>query len=118
LVNYNDYERIAIGGFYTPKYNSILKYWNRVTYRAGFHMEQSGLTIDSEKDGGEFNAVNNYGISFGVGLPVGKQISNLNFGFEYGKRGNSDSNLVQENFFNFRMSISLNDKWFKKQIIY
>ncbi len=118
LVKYNDFERIAIGGFYTPKYNSILKYWNRVTYRAGFHMEQSGLTIDSEKDGGEFDAVNNYGISFGVGLPVGRQLSNLNFGFEYGKRGNSDSNLVQENFFNFRMSISLSDKWFKKQIIY
>jgi len=117
-VMYQDYERIAIGGFYTPKYNSILKYWNRVTYRAGFHVEQSGLMIDSEKDGGDFNAIDNYGISFGIGLPVGKQLSNLNFGFEYGKRGDSKSNLVQENFFNFRMSISLNDKWFKKQQIY
>jgi len=117
-VMYQDYQRIGIGGFYTPKYNSVLKYWNRVTYRAGFHMEQSGLMIDSEKDGGDFNAIDNYGISFGIGLPVGKQLSNLNFGFEYGKRGNSDGNFVQENYFNFRMSISLNDKWFKKQIIY
>lgn len=117
-VKYEDYSKIALGGFYTPKYNSILSYWNTITYRAGIHYEQSGLTIDSEKNGGEFDPVNNYGISFGVGLPVGKQISNLNVGFEYGKRGDTQSNLVQENFFNLRMSVSLNDKWFKKQTIY
>lgn len=117
-VNYDNYGRLGLGGFYTPKYNSILNYWNRVTYRAGIHYEQSGLTIDSERDGGEFDPLNNYGISFGIGLPVGKQISNLNLGVEYGKRGDTKSNLVQENFFNFRMSVSLNDKWFKKQTIY
>lgn len=117
-VMYDDYSRIAIGGFYTPKYNSVLKYWNRVTYRAGFHMENSGLLINSENNDGEFNSVNNYGISFGIGLPVGKQLSNLNFGFEYGKRGNTESNLVQENFINLRVSISLNDKWFRKKQIY
>lgn len=117
-VRYDDYSRISLGGFYTPKYNSILNYWNRVTYRAGVHYEQSGLTIDSESNGGEFDAVNNFGISFGVGLPVGKQLSNLNLGFEYGRRGDNNSNLVLENYFNFRMSVSLNDKWFKKQTIY
>ena len=117
-VKYSDYSRIAIGGFYTPKYNSILSYWNRVTYRAGFHFENSGLTLDSERDGGDFEEVNNYGISFGIGLPVGKQVSNLNFGLELGKRGDTESNLVLENYVNFRLSISLNDTWFKKQIIY
>lgn len=81
-------------------------------------MENSGLLINSENNDGEFNSVNNYGISFGIGLPVGKQLSNLNFGFEYGKRGNTESNLVQENFINLRVSISLNDKWFRKKQIY
>lgn len=117
-VKFSDYSKFAVGGFYTPKYNSILSYWNRVTYRAGFYMENSGLMIDGEKNGNNFEEVNNIGISFGVGLPVGKQqLSNLNFGFEFGKRGKTESNLVQENFINFRMSLSLNDKWFQKRQI-
>jgi hypothetical protein len=117
-MQFSDYSKLAVGGFYTPKYNSILSYWNRVTYRAGVYMENSGLTIDAEKNGDNFEEVNNIGISFGVGLPVGKQqLSNLNFGFEFGKRGKTQSNLVQENFINFRMSLSLNDKWFQKRQI-
>ena len=118
-IKYDDYKKLSIGGFYTPKYNSILNYWNRITYRAGVKFENSGLLIDGNKDGEDFEALDDFGISFGVGFPVGKQqMSNLNFGFEYGKRGNTDKNLVKENYFNFRMSISLNDKWFQKQQIY
>ncbi|MFD1293469.1 hypothetical protein ACFQ5N_06440 [Lutibacter holmesii] len=117
-IKYSDYNRFSIGGFYTPKYNSILSYWNRVTYRAGFYMEDSGLKVDGDKTGENFEELGSFGISFGVGLPVGKQqISNLNLGFEYGKRGETGNNLVQEDFFNFRMSISLGDKWFQKRQI-
>lgn len=118
VLQYGDYSRISIGGFYTPKYNSILSYWNRITYRGGFKFVKTGMMIDSNKDGVSFEPVEDFGISFGVGFPVGKQVSNLNFGFEYGKRGNTNSNLVKENYFNFRMSISLNDKWFQKQQIF
>lgn len=115
---HENYSKIAIGGFYTPKYNSILSYWNRVTYRAGFKYENSGLMIDSDNDGLDFEEIDDLGISFGIGLPVGKQLSNLNFGFEFGRRGSVEQNLVKEDYFNFRLSISLNDKWFKKQQIY
>lgn len=117
-VKYTDYSKFAIGGFYTPKHNSILSYWKRVTYRAGFYMENSGLMIDGDKEGNNFDEISNIGISFGIGLPVGKQqLSNMNFGFEFGKRGKTESNLVQEKFINFRMSLSLNDKWFQKRQI-
>ena len=118
IISYDNYSKFAIGGFYTPKYNSILSYWNRITYRAGFKFENTGLMLDVDKDGLDYEPINDFGISFGIGFPVGKQISNLNFGFEYGKRGNTNGNLVQENYFNFRMSVSLNDKWFKKREIF
>jgi len=118
IISYDNYSKFAIGGFYTPKYNSILSYWNRITYRAGFKFENTGLMLDVDKDGLDYEPINDFGISFGIGFPVGKQISNLNFGFEYGKRGNTNGNLVQENYFNFRMSVSLNDKWFEKQQIF
>ena len=57
-------------------------------------------------------------MSFGVSLPIGLRLSNVNLGFELGKRGTTDNNLIKENYYNFRLSLSLNDKWFRKQKIY
>ena len=38
-------------------------------------------------------------------------------GFEFGKRGTTDNNLIEENYFNFRLSLSLTDLWFIKRKI-
>ena len=40
--------------------------------------------------------INEFGISFGVGLPVGKWFSNANLGFEFGKRGTTNQNLIKK----------------------
>jgi hypothetical protein len=79
-----------------------------VVYRAGLHYEKTGLNINNE-------SINEFGISFGLGLPVGSFFSNANLGFEIGKRGTTNSNLIQENFVNFQLSLSLNDRWFRKR---
>lgn len=113
-IAYGNYNRISMGGFYTPKYNSITSYWERVTYRAGLKYEKTGLLVDMLGTGANFRAVNDFGISFGVGLPIGNQLSNLNVGFELGKRGKQTNDLIQEKYINFRVSFSLNDKWFNK----
>ncbi|REE80543.1 hypothetical protein BX611_2188 [Lutibacter oceani] len=117
-IKYNKYSKISIGGFYTPKYTSITSYWERVTYRAGVKLEKTGLMVDGLGNNSDFTAIDDFGISFGVGLPVSNQLSNLNLGFEFGKRGKIDKGLVQENYINFRLSFSLNDKWFKKREIF
>ena len=106
-ANYVDATTLAVGGFIIPEYNSF-KYWKRVVYRAGFNFEKSGLEINNE-------AINEFGITFGVGLPVGNMFSNVNIGFEYGQRGTVNQNLVKENFVNFQLSLSLNDRWFVKR---
>jgi hypothetical protein len=111
FYRYDKFSNISIGGFFTPNMNSISSYFNRVTYRAGFNYQKTGLVVN-ETD------INEYGISFGVSLPIGLKLSNVNLGFELGKRGTTDNNLVEEQFFNFRLSLSLNDKWFRKQKIY
>ncbi|WP_425076835.1 OmpP1/FadL family transporter [Psychroserpens sp. S379A] len=99
---------ISLGGFFVPDYNSFSSYLKRMTYRAGIHFENTGLEINNEK-------INEFGISFGVGLPVGKWFSNANLGFELGRRGTTSQNLIQENFVNFQLSLSLNDRWFQKR---
>ncbi len=111
FYRYDNFSNISVGGFFTPNMNSISNYFNRVTYRAGFNYQKTGLVVN-ETD------INEYGISFGVSLPIGLKLSNVNLGFELGKRGTTDNNLVEEQFFNFRLSLSLNDKWFRKQKIY
>jgi len=117
-IAYDNYSKIALGGFYIPKFNSISSYWDRVTYRAGLKFEKTGLLVDATGTGNDFTAIDDFGISFGVGLPLSQNLSNINFGFEFGKRGNTNNGLVQENYFNFRLSLSLNDKWFKKLEIF
>lgn len=107
-TTFEDASTISIGGFYIPQYSSFNNYWKRVVYRAGMRFENTGLEVNNE-------AINEFGISFGVGLPVGRWFSNANFGFEVGKRGTTKANLVQENFINFQLSLSLNDRWFEKR---
>jgi hypothetical protein len=50
-------------------------------------------------------------------LPLGNRLSNVNVGFEYGKKGTTSNGLLEENYFNFRLSLSLNDIWFRKRKI-
>ena len=109
-TRYQNATKVAFGGFYIPKYNSLTSYLSRVVYRAGARFENTGIVIQNED-------INEFGISFGVGLPVGRKFSNVNIGFEYGSRGTTNNNLVKENFVNLNLSLSLNDKWFQKRKI-
>lgn len=110
FYHYGDYSSASVGGFYIPKINSF-NYFERITYRAGFNYKKTGLIVNDTE-------INQYGMSFGVSLPMGLKLSNVNLGFEIGKRGTTDNGLIEENFYNFRLSLSLNDKWFRKQKIY
>ncbi len=116
---YGKSNRVSIGGFYIPKMNSISSYWERVTYRGGLRFQDTGLLINTGSSSG-FTKIKDFGISFGLGLPL-KDLSNLNLGVEYGKKGTTMNNLIQENYFNFKLSLSLNAignlAWFQKRKI-
>ena len=107
-TSYENASRFSLGGFYIPEYNAFSKYLKRVVYRSGLRFEKTGLNIENE-------SINEFGISFGVGIPVGDFGSNANIGVEFGKRGTTNNNLIQENFINFQISLSLNDRWFQKR---
>ena len=109
-VDYKDYSRISFGGYYIPKFNSLTSYFQRVVYRYGVKYENTGM---------EFSGVplTDLGMSFGVGLPLGKGLTHLNVGFELGVKGEVSDALVEEKYFNVRMSMSLGDKWFRKRRI-
>lgn len=105
FVNSN---KFILGGYFIPKYNSYSDYWKRVNYRAGFRYENTGIVLNTKE-------VRDYGINFGLGLPVGNNFSNINIGFEYGKRGTTSHNLIEENYFSLNIGLSLSDLWFEKR---
>jgi hypothetical protein len=107
-VAFNTAHSYKLGGYYTPNFNDVTGYFKRVTYRAGLRYEELGLAINQE-------SIDEFGISFGVGLPAGDFLTNINLGVEYGQRGTTKNNLVEEKFFSFFVGLSLNDKWFIKR---
>lgn len=109
--------RISFGGFYIPNINSINGYWKRIKYSAGLRFEDTGLLVNGSSTSNTFTSIKDFGMSFGLSLPLGRGLSNMNIGFEYGKRGTTNNNLIQENYFNVRVGLSLNDVWFIKRRI-
>ena len=107
-VGYGRFGSVSLGGYYIPNYNSFSNYAQRIVYRAGLKYEKTGLMINSE-------SINDMGLTMGFGLPITGSFSNVNLGFELGKKGTKNANLVQENYANFSVSFSLNDKWFEKR---
>lgn len=107
-VSYEDAKKFSIGGYFIPDYDSFTSYWKRVTYRAGLRYENTGLVVSD-------TSIKDYGMTLGLGLPVGGSISNLNVGFEYGRRGTTHAGLIKETYANIFVSLSLNDRWFVKR---
>ena len=73
--------------------------------------ENTGLIINNK-------SINDLAITAGFGLPIIGVFSNVNIGVEYGKRGTTAANLVEENYTNITIGFSLNDKWFQKKRFY
>ncbi|EAR16993.1 putative outer membrane protein [Robiginitalea biformata HTCC2501] len=111
-VVYENASSLALGGFYVPDYTSIDTYLNRVTYRAGLRLDNTGMVINDK-------ALENFGITFGLGLPLGaeSEFSNLNLGFELGRRGTTMNGLVRESYFKVSLGLSFADRWFRKRQI-
>ncbi|PIE99368.1 MAG: hypothetical protein CR961_00765 [Polaribacter sp.] len=117
-MRYEEVLRTSFGGYYIPKINSISSYWDRVTYRGGLRFERTGLMLKGANSQQNFSSINDFGINVGLGLPLPNQLSNVNLGFEYGQRGTTTNNLVKENYFNVKLSLSLNSlNWFIKRKI-
>lgn len=116
-IQYANKSRFSLGGYYIPKINSITSYWNRVIYRAGLKFEKPGLSIKSTQNTSEFIPLKDFGISFGLGLPIGNQMSKLNLSVELGKRGSTSDGLIEEKYVNLRVGLNIAEKWFNKRKI-
>ncbi len=100
--------RVSLGGQFRPSPIDMGKYYERINYRAGIRFEQSYLVIRETR-------INDFGISFGVGLPMKKTRSTMNIAVEIGSQGTTQKNLIKENYVRFTLGTALQERWFLKR---
>ena len=102
----NDW-KVNAGFELTPDIASLSNYLKRITYRTGVSLENYAYLVNG-------NAVKDFGITFGLSVPVGR-ISFLDLGLKVGKKGDKVLNTVEENYIKFYFGMTLNDQWFIKR---
>ena len=102
---------IAVGGEYIPNARGPGSYFQKVAYRAGFHYGKTPLNLKE-------NHISEFGISFGIGLPLKKSKSTVNLSAVIGKRGTIQYGLIQENFIKFTVGVNVFENWFFKSKYY
>ncbi|GAB1415906.1 outer membrane protein transport protein [Paludibacter sp.] len=98
--------KIAIGAEYisNPRGN---KYTDRIKYRFGLNLHNPYYEVAGN------NSMNNFGISFGIGLPLKTSNTMINAAVEYGKVGNKS--ILREDYFKLTFNATFNENWFFKR---
>jgi hypothetical protein len=91
-----------------PDPEALKGYHKHIAYRVGGHYQNSYLQLEGEQ-------LKDYGISFGVGLPLRNTKSSFNLACELGRRGTLENNLIRENYMFLSFSVTLHDFWFIKR---
>lgn len=125
-VNAGLQDRMAIGlGMeWTSKWGAAAydpdnNFFSRMHYRIGFNYAQTELKL-SDNTGTEVG-LDNYGMSFGLGLPIltGNSNTNINLGVNLGKLGTTNGGLLEERymgvFFGVAITPQRNSLWFLKR---
>lgn len=98
-----------LGAEFVPDKKALTKYWQKVSYRMGAHFSDTFLKFSSKNE-----QLKDFGVSFGLGLPVKKTHSLMNVSFEFGQRGTTKKNLMRESYGVISLSFTLSDFWFMK----
>ncbi|MBP6385682.1 MAG: hypothetical protein KA313_03380 [Pseudarcicella sp.] len=101
-------QTVALGGEFTPDFNSISRYWKKIQYRAGVSYSNTpfttALSTESAKD---FHA------SLGMSLPI-RNLSYLHLSYTLGKRGLVKTFGLEEQYHKFTLGFTFSDLWFQK----
>ncbi|OIP83672.1 MAG: hypothetical protein AUK44_04585 [Porphyromonadaceae bacterium CG2_30_38_12] len=101
-----DRTKLALGVEYIPN-SRARKLTNKLSYRAGFHISDSYYTING------VSQPKNFGIAFGLGMPLRNSKSVVNATIEYGKIGSAAT--LREDYLKFTLNAVINENWFFKR---
>jgi len=101
-------QSLRAGVQFTPNPYDLRSYLKRISYRAGFYYTSTFLQLRG-------NQINDYGITFGVGLPFRRTNTSFNLSYEMGKKGTLNNSLVQETYGVINVGFTFYDFWFVKR---
>jgi hypothetical protein len=105
-----DSYNVSVGAEFIPKSNST-KYWDVVSYRAGFQYVQTPYLIANQR-------VIDISGSVGVSLPIGSYlVNNLNLAVVAGRRTVPITGQLREQYIKVAVGVSLSDWWFRKPVL-
>ena len=104
-----------LGAEYQPDGKALRGYHKLMTYRIGGYYTDSYLSVLKPGTTDDYYQLSDYGITFGVGLPVRTLRSSFNLAFTLGSRGTTAYNLVKENYGIITFNVTLHDLWFRKR---
>jgi len=95
---------LSFGFEYAPNKRIPKNYLDLMKYRFGLSYNETYLQIYD-------TPIKDYCMTMGFGMPASRSAS-LNVGFEVGRRGTIDNNLIQEFYYMMKVNITFDDAWF------
>jgi hypothetical protein len=100
--------QVSAGAQVIPNIDNYNSYLSRIHYRIGFTFNKTYLVLRGQQ-------LNEYAISAGFGLPLRGIKTMVNLAFQYGNRGTTAQNLIQESYFKVVVGFSIYERWFVKR---
>ncbi len=97
---FSDRLKVGFGGQFHPYKRNADSFFSRFKYSGGLSYDSGHLTIDG-------NDINTLWISTGLGVLSKRSVSSMDFSFQYGFRGTTESNLIKERIWTLGFSINL-----------
>ncbi|MGM0375551.1 MAG: hypothetical protein ACQEQ0_02125 [Bacteroidota bacterium] len=106
--NTTNSSHLMAGAQYIPNKRSQ-SYLGRMSYRAGIKYKQEYIKINDQQ-------INDFGITFGIGLPLSRSKTSVNMAFELGKRTPSaDNKIMSENYGKMTLNFTFHELWFRQR---
>lgn len=102
----------SLGAEYIPAKSTARNIWQATAYRCGVYYNINSLGVN-----GSAVSVPDYGIAFGIGLPMKYSRTSLNITLQVGQRGSLKNDLIKETYFVAGLNFTLLDTWFIKHRI-
>lgn len=99
-----DLTKYSLGVEYRNPESRSQTFWEQVMLRGGLSFEQTQYTFNGK-------GIDQVSLYTGFSMPIGFD-NTIDVGFQYGKRGTKENNLLSENFYKFSITLSIGELWF------
>lgn len=99
-----DLTKYSLGIEYRNPESRSQSFWEQVMLRWGLSFEKTQYSFNGK-------GIDQVSLYTGFSMPIGFD-STIDVGFQYGKRGTKENNLLSENFYKFSITLSIGELWF------